>query len=60
MILGLCPTKIFALFCVMHQHDIRALTGGGDLQQGPEGRLGPDGDYAFLLDRVHEPKLTVK
>ena len=53
MLLGLYATKIFVLFCVVYQHDIRPFTGRGDLQQGPERWFGPDGDYALPLDSVH-------
>ena len=38
---------------LVDKDDTRPLSGGGNLEQGPEGGPGPDGDDTPLLDRVY-------
>lgn len=47
----------FFVRSVSHENVSRALSHGCDLQQRPEGGLGPDGHDAFLLDSVHVDRL---
>ena len=42
----------FEVFLV-HKDDSRSFTGCGYLQEGPEGRSGPDGNDTLLLDGIY-------